>query len=159
MERVAANLNDLYTAHSVNLSRFMLRLTRNQEEANDLVQDTFLKLCQQDNLPEHPKEWLSLTGYRLFVDQWRRKQRISGLPLHYLAVSNPDTPEQAVLDMEFDRFVRRLLLRFKPRMRTALYLRIYKQTSYGEIAQLLDCSENTVKSFVRRGKSQLSKWL
>ncbi len=145
MEQVAANLNDLYKAHSVNLSRFMLKLTRNQEDANDLVQETFLRLCQQDSLPERPKEWLSQTGYRLFIDQWRRKQRISRLPLDYFPVPRHDTPEQAVLDMEFERYVRRLLLRFKPRMRTALYLRLYKQSSYGEVAQLLGCSENTVK--------------
>ncbi|WP_167747076.1 RNA polymerase sigma factor [Cohnella luojiensis] len=153
------NLDELYVQHSVHLSSFMYKLTRNQEEAKDLVQEIFLKLCQQDRVPEHPKEWLSLTGYRLFVDQWRRKRRISWLPLDYQAASNHTTPEQAVLDREFERQVLLLLLRFTTQMRTALYLRIFKQASYGEIARLLMCSENTVKSFIRRGKMQLSKWL
>ncbi|QMV41148.1 RNA polymerase sigma factor [Cohnella cholangitidis] len=159
MERSPVDLGEWYTAHSVYLNKFMLNLTRNREEAADLVQDIFLKLCQQDNLPEHPREWLSLTGYRLFVDQWRRKRRISWLPLDYQATSSLVTPEQAVLNMEFESLVRRLLRRFKTRVRTAMMLRIYGQSSYGEIARLLDCSENTVKSFVRRGKMQLSRWL
>ncbi|MBP1996100.1 RNA polymerase sigma factor [Paenibacillus eucommiae] len=152
-------LDELYAEHSVYLNKFMLKLTRNREEAADLVQEIFLRLCEQESLPEHPKSWLSQTGYRLFIDQWRRKQRISWLPLDHYAVSSQTTPEQVVLDMEFKRFVRRLLLQLKPRMHAALYLRIYKQSSYREIARQLDCSENTVKSFVRRGKAQLSKLL
>jgi len=158
MELAAANLDELYTAHSVYLRRYMHKLTGNQEEAADLVQEIFLKLCQQDNLPEHPKAWLSRTGYRLFVDHWRRRQRRSRLQLDE-GLSNPITPEQALLDMEFDTLVRRLLLRFQPRTRTAFYLRIYKHFSYGEIAKLLGCSENTIKSCMRRGKAQLLHWL
>lgn len=156
MELVTTRLDELYSAHSVYLRRFMFKLTQNQEEANDLVQDTFLRLCQQVILPEHPKEWLSLTGYRLFVDQWRRNKRIAWSPLDYLVVSNETTPEQVVLDKEFEKHVLRMLLRFKPRMRTAFYLRIFKQFSYREIARALDCSENTVKSFIRRGKAQIN---
>lgn len=159
MERNPASLGELFSAHAIYLNKFMLNLTRNREEAADLVQEIFLKLCQQDRLPEHAKEWLALTGYRLFVDQWRRKQRISWLPLDYQAKSSHITPEQAVLDREFERLVWRLLLRFKTRMRTALYLRFYKQSSLDEIAQMIGCPENTVKSYIRRGKKQLSKWL
>jgi RNA polymerase sigma-70 factor (ECF subfamily) len=69
------------------------------------------------------------------------------------------SPEQAVIDREFERQVRMLLLRFTPRMRTAMYLRIYKQESYGDIARRLDCPENTVKSIIRRGRTKLSTWL
>ncbi|WP_372663710.1 RNA polymerase sigma factor [Cohnella sp.] len=127
--------------------------------ATNLVQEIFLKLCQQDRMPEHPKEWLSLTGYRLFVDRWRRNKRAAWLPLDYYAVSSEATPEQALLDKEFETLVLRLLLRFKPRMRTAFYLRIFKQFSYGEFARKLGCSENTVKSFIRRGKAQLANLL
>ncbi|QJD84429.1 RNA polymerase sigma factor [Cohnella herbarum] len=159
MERVTADLGELYTAHYLYLNKFMLNLTRNREEAADLVQEIFLRLCQQNRLPEHAKEWLALTGYRLFVDQWRRKRRVSWQPLDDSAISNRTTPEQAVLDREFERLVRRLLLRFNSRMRTALYLRFYKQFSCGEIARLLDCPENTVKSYLRRGRKQLSAWL
>ncbi|RKP56960.1 sigma-70 family RNA polymerase sigma factor [Cohnella endophytica] len=155
----AGNLDELYATHSVTLGRFMFKLTRNREEAKDLVHDVFLKLCQQERMPEHPKGWLNLTGYRLFVDQWRRNRRISWTPLDSQAASVMSDPEQAVIDREFDRLVRRLLLRFKPRMRAAIYMRIYKQISYGDIARQLDCSENTVKSYIRRGKSQLSKWM
>ncbi|WP_054023584.1 RNA polymerase sigma factor [Bacillus sp. FJAT-28004] len=159
MEQEAADLNDLYAAHSVYLNKSMYYLTRNREEAADLVQEAFLRLCLQDSLPHNPKSWLSQTGYRLFIDKWRRTKRVSFLPIDYYTVSSQTTPEQAVLDMEFERLVYQLLLRFKPRMRTALYLRIYKQFSYEEIASLLDCSENTVKSYIRRGRAQLSKWL
>jgi RNA polymerase sigma factor (sigma-70 family) len=158
MEQAATNLDELYTAHSVYLNKFMLKLTRNQEEAADLVQEIFLRLCQKDNLPEHPKEWLSLTGYRLFVDQWRRKQRCSRLPLDHTFPTHNIT-EHAVLDREFERLVRLLLLRLNPLSRSAIHLRVFEQRSYGEISRLLGCSENTIKSCIRRGRAQLSRWL
>jgi RNA polymerase sigma factor (sigma-70 family) len=158
MERAAANLDELYSAHSVYLNKFMFKLTRDQEEAADLVQEIFLRLCQQERLPEHPKTWLSRTGYRLFIDQWRRKQRYSMLQLDH-SLTSRDTTEQVILDREFDRFVRLLLLRLKPLSRNAFHLRIYEQCSYGEISRLLGCSENTVKSCIRRGREQISKWL
>ncbi|GGD58721.1 RNA polymerase sigma factor [Paenibacillus nasutitermitis] len=158
MEQAAVNLDELYAAHSAYLNKYMYKLTRDREDAADLVQDIFLKLCLQGSLPDHPKAWLSQTGYRLFIDQWRRKQRLSQLQLEK-AYCNIAAPEQAALDREFERYVDRLLLRLNPRMRTALYLRIYRHSSYEEIARMLDCSQNTVKTFIRRGKAQLSKWL
>jgi RNA polymerase sigma factor (sigma-70 family) len=158
MEQAAANLDELYTTHSVYLNRFMFKLTRNQEEAADLVQEIFLRLCQKDDLPEHPKEWMSLTGYRLFVDQWRRKQRCSRLPLDH-SMPNHNITEQAVLDREFERLVRLLLLRLNPLSRTAIHLRVFEHCSYGEISRRLGCPENTVKSCIRRGRAQLSRWL
>jgi RNA polymerase sigma factor (sigma-70 family) len=158
VERAEAKLDELYAAHSVYLNKYMFKLTRNQEEAADLVQEIFLRLCQKDNLPEHPKEWLARTGYWLFIDQWRRKQRYSKLPIDH-GLPSCDTTEQAVLDREFERLVRLLLLRLKPLSRTAFHLRIYEQCSYGEISRLLGCSENTVKSCIRRGREQISKWL
>ena len=160
MKPAAAKLDELYMEYAVHLNRYLRKLTRDPEEARDLAQESFLRLCQQDHLPPYPKEWLFLTGYRLFVDQWRRRRRITSLrfdggrePLSSAA------PEQTVLDREFERQVARLLLRFKAPMRTALYMRLFKSSPYGEIARTLRCSENTVKSFVRRGRKKLSEWL
>jgi RNA polymerase sigma factor (sigma-70 family) len=158
MEQAAANLDELYTAHSVYLNKYMFNLTRNREEAADLVQEIFLRLCQQDSLPEHPKSWLARTGYWLFIDQWRRNQRYSRLPLDH-GLPNCDTTEQAVLDREFERFLRLQLLRLKPLSRNVIHLRVFKQYSYNEISRQLGCPENTVKSCIRRGRAQLSKWL
>lgn len=158
MKRTAAGLDEVYATHAGYLNKFMLKLTRNREDAADLVQDIFLRLCQQERVPEHPKAWLSQTGYRLFVDRCRRKHRHDWLPLDP-DVAGRANPEQAVLDMEFEQFVRQLLLRLKPRPRAAFCLRIYRQCSYGEIARQLGCPENTVKAYMRRGKAQLSEWL
>lgn len=160
MKPAAAKLDELYAAHALHLNRYLCKLTRDPEEASDLAQESFLRLCQQESLPPYPKEWLFLTGYRLFVDHWRRRRRMTSLqfdigrePLSSAA------PEQTVLDREFEHQVARLLLRFKAPMRTALYMRLFKSSPYGEIARTLRCSENTVKSFVRRGRKKLSEWL
>jgi RNA polymerase sigma factor (sigma-70 family) len=158
MEQTATDLDKLYEAYAVHLNKYMFTLTRNREEAADLVQEAFLRLCQQISLPEYPRTWLSRTGYRLFIDRWRREQRLLKLPLVQV-VPDLATPEQAVLHREFEMNIYRLLRRLKPQARTAFHLRVYEQYSYNEISQLLGCSENTVKSYIRRGRVQLSKWL
>ncbi|MFD0711219.1 RNA polymerase sigma factor [Paenibacillus sp. GCM10027626] len=159
MEQMAANLDELYEMHSGYLNKYMLNLTRNREEAADLVQEIFLRLCQQERLPEHPKSWLSQTGYRLFIDQWRRKQRFARILPEEQAMPDFASPEQAVLDREFERRVRQLLLGLSPQTRTAIYMRVYEHASYIEISRRLGCPVNTVKSKIRRGRVQLSKWL
>lgn len=159
MERKRAEVADLYSRHAPYLNKFMLRLTRNREEAADLVQEVFVKLCLQERLPEHAKEWMALTGYRLFVDQWRRRKRTVGLRFEAASRADFIAPEQAALDREFESAVQRLLLRFKRRKRTALYMRLYEHAGSGEISKWLDYPENTVKSDIRRGRKQLSEWL
>jgi len=159
MERKQAEVAELYVKYAQYLNIFLLRLTRNREEAADLVQEVFLRLCLQDRLPEHAKEWMALTGYRLFVDQWRRRKRTAGLRFELIPFAEFVSPEQAALDREFEISVQQLLLRFKLRKRTALYMRLYKQAGSGEISKLLDYPENTVKSDIRRGRRQLSEWL
>lgn len=160
MKPAAAKLDELYAAHAVPLKRYLYKLTRDSEEAGDLAQESFLRLCRQESLPPFPREWLFLTGYRLFVDHWRRRRRTTMLLFEYgREASFAAGPEQAVLDQEFVRYVERLLQRFKAPMRTALYLRLFKSSPYGEIARTLRCSENTAKSFVRRGRKKLSEWL
>ncbi len=149
----------LYAAHAGDLNRYLLYLTRNREEAADLVQEVFLKLCQQERPPERAKEWMASTGYRLFVDRWRRGRRIRWLPLEGGEARSLRAPEQDLLDKEFAEAIRLLMLRFQSRRRSVMVLRFYKEYSCGEIARVLGCSENTVKSDIRRGKMQLSKWL
>lgn len=159
MERKRDELGELYEKHAPDLYRIMLRLTRNREDAADLVQDVFLKLCRQETLPERAREWMTTTGYRLFVDRWRRRRRAAETPPGPVPSDVFVAPEQAVLDLEFDRFVRRMLLRFKRGRRAAMYMRLYKQTGSAEIARLLECPENTVKSHLRRGRRLLSEWV
>ncbi|WP_090579613.1 sigma factor-like helix-turn-helix DNA-binding protein [Paenibacillus sp. OV219] len=38
-------------------------------------------------------------------------------------------------------------------------MRIFKQSSYSEIAGQLGCNENTVKTQIRRGRAQLAEWM
>lgn len=148
----------MYAEHSVYLHRYLLKLTGDQEDAADLAQEVFLRLCQQERMPEYPRAWLSRTGYRLFVDHWRRSKRSRKVPLDADLPSLSD-PEQSVLDREFADQFRNLLLQLHPRARSAFHMRIYEQSSYGDIARRLGCSENTIKTCIRRGKAQLSKWL
>lgn len=153
-----AVLRDLYETHHSFLYNYMFNLTRNREEAADLVQEVFLRLCRQAWVPEQPKTWLFRTGYRLFVDQWRRRQRYMKLQLGRETVEL-HTPEQALIDKEFGDAVRAQLERLKPLSQAAFHMRVYREYSLGEISRALDCSENTVKSCIRRGRKQLAGWL
>lgn len=150
--------DNLFAAHAPYLRNYMFQLTRDREDAADLVQEAFLRLCQQERLPPYPRTWLARTGYRLFVDEWRRRRRAREVELPPTSACSA-TPEQAYLEREFADQLDMLLQRLHPRARDAFRLRIHRSLSYGDIAQMLDCSENAIKSCMRRGRIHLARWL
>lgn len=68
-EAVLTHLDDLY--------RFALRMTRDTEQAKDLIQETAARALERQNTVRHkPRAWLFQTLYHAFVSQSRtRKQR------------------------------------------------------------------------------------
>ncbi len=145
---------DYVASRSPHLLRMALLLTRNQADAEDLVQAALAKTYQAWDRIEDRN---ALDGYvrRAMVNthiSWWRRRRVEEYP-------TDEIPDRAVADhagdSELADALRRALDRLPSRMRAAVVLRYYEDMSEAEIAEVLGISQGTVKSTVSRGVAKL----
>jgi RNA polymerase sigma-70 factor (ECF subfamily) len=140
------------------LQHFLYRLTRNHEDTADLLQETFLRLYEQETYPDAYKAWLYQTGYRLFVDQWRRKQKIQWVSVESSSFPHDTiTPELSYIRLETKAWIEANLNQLTSKQRLIFMLKYNEGATYLQIGQHIGCPENTVKCLVRRARIHLSQ--
>ena len=129
-----------------------LRLTRKPQDAEDLVQDTYLKAFRASRQFERGpnlKAWLFTILHNTFRNMRRHDGRnpvdVNSETVEQAADGTGDerTPEQEALDALPDAF------------RQAVWLRDVEEFSYAEIAKIVDVPIGTVMSRISRGRKML----
>jgi RNA polymerase sigma-70 factor (ECF subfamily) len=142
------------------LFRLALRITLNREDAEDMVQDTLLKVWQQmqENVPIDNMEALAMTicrNHSIDLIQLKQQQNVSfDSSLH----DRPDSTLTAQEQMEQGEKVRRMekLLDMLPeKQRTAIQLRDIEGRSYKEISGIMGITESDVKVNIFRARQKL----
>jgi RNA polymerase sigma-70 factor, ECF subfamily len=143
-----------------------LRLTRNRTDAEDLVQDTYLKAFRSSR-QFHPgtnlRAWLFTilqnTFRNLRRDAGRDPVEIDSARAELLAPASDRTPETQLLAGQLDEAVRAALDELPPAFREAVWLRDIEECSYDEIARRLNVPPGTVMSRISRGRRLLQAQL
>lgn len=137
------------------------RMLSDVHEAEDLVQETFLRWHQQDRAQvEAPEGWLVAVITRLAIDRLRRAEteRLkyvgSWLP-EPLATSSDAPDHHAELASDLSMAFLVLLERLAPEERAAFLLREVFDAGYDEIASVLEKSEPAVRQMVHRAKARV----
>jgi RNA polymerase sigma-70 factor (ECF subfamily) len=142
-----------------------LRLTANPSDAEDLVQDTYLKAFRAaasfqpgTNL----KAWLFTILHNTFLNSRRRAGREAitdepdGIEQVASGMGRPaDDPEQLLLRETLDADLRAALESLPAAFRQAVWLRDVEEFSYAEIARMLQVPAGTVMSRISRGRRML----
>jgi RNA polymerase sigma-70 factor (ECF subfamily) len=150
--------------HSARVYRLAFRLSGNAQDAEDLTQETFIRVFRSlaDFTPGTFEGWLHRITTNLFLDMVRRRQRIrfDALPedTERLAGSAP-SPEQVYADTHLDPQVQAALDALSPEFRVAVVLCDIEGLSYEEIAATLGIKLGTVRSRIHRGRVQLREAL
>ena len=151
-----------------------LRMTRNGADAEDLVQDTYLRayrgfatFSDGTNL----RAWLFRILTNTFINTYRAKQRrpqeteladVEDLYL-YRRISGVEVAAQSAEDTLFDLFtddeVKKALEELPDNFRLPVLLADVEQFSYKEIAEMLDIPIGTVMSRLHRGRKAMQKAL
>jgi len=150
--------------HSARVYRLAYRLSGNAQDAEDLTQETFIRVFRSlaSFSPGTFEGWLHRITTNLFLDMVRRRQRIrfDALPedTERLAGSAP-SPEQVYTDTHLDPQVQAALDALTPEFRVAVVLCDIEGLSYEEIAATLGIKLGTVRSRIHRGRVQLREAL
>jgi RNA polymerase sigma-70 factor, ECF subfamily len=150
--------------HSARVYRLAYRLSGNAQDAEDLTQDTFIRVFRSlaSYQPGTFEGWLHRITTNLFLDMVRRRQRIrfDALPddTEKLAGSAP-SPEQVYVDTHLDPQIQAALDALQPEFRAAVVLCDIEGLTYEEIAATLGIKLGTVRSRIHRGRVQLREAL
>ncbi|MDO5731893.1 RNA polymerase sigma factor SigE [Corynebacterium sphenisci] len=155
---------ELVEQHADGVYRLAYRLTGNQHDAEDLTQETFMRVFRslRSYRPGTFEGWLHRITTNLFLDLVRHRGtiRMEALPEDYDRVpGTAPTPEQAWEDANLDPDLEAALAALRPEYRAAVVLCDVVGLTYEEISEVLDVKMGTVRSRIHRARSELREHL
>lgn len=147
------------------------RLTGNSSEAEDLVQETYIRAFRffakyDQSLPF--TSWLYRIMTNAHIDSVRRKGKLKTTSLEQTGSDGNTTwelpdfnaaPDRAMLQQSVNEPVQNALGAMNAEFRTAVLLADVEGMAYEEIAEIMKTSVGTVRSRIHRGRKQLKKHL
>jgi RNA polymerase sigma-70 factor, ECF subfamily len=143
------------------LFQFAFSLTRNEPEARDFTQQTFLVWGTKGHQlrdASKVKTWLFSTLHHEFLKSRRRQTRFPHYELEQVSDELP-VISPSVVDQMDAKTVVEALGRVDDVYQAPLALFYLEEHSYKEIAEILEVPLGTVESRIARGKAQLQKLL
>ena len=147
---------DLYERHFEELMRYCLQLCRSGDTAFDLVQETFLKALEREEVmeafsPEQQRSWLYRTAKNLFLDGVRKNTLFHRK--QSLLLDEEEREEDGFSRAETEL----LLLRLPAEDRTLFRLRYLEGYSAVELAEMFHMPSATVRTRLLRARQLLKK--
>lgn len=164
MERIAGGdpgaYRELVQRHLRGVHVFVYRMLGNRAEAEEVCQETFLRLWKQAStyVPRaKPSTWLYRIAHNLAIDQLRRRRRDVGEGIDELPASG--RPSLHLHDKQVAEAVQRALEALPERQRAAISLVFYQGLSNAEAAEVLGVNVRALESLLARGRGQLRERL
>ena len=144
------------------LFRLALRITLNRVEAEDIVQDTLIKVW------DRRFEWESIDSIEAFsltvcrnlsLDRLRKKEN-SNDSLEDVNIAEPvasSNPQDRMIQEDRVSLVRQIIDSLPEKQRSCMQLRDFEGKSYKEIAQALDITEEQVKVNIFRARQMVKQ--
>jgi len=135
--------------------RFACKCTGNEEDARDVVQNSFEVLWQKrgDVIPAKAKAFLFQVAYRQAIDMYRKQKRMS-----YKEEVN-DERVTTIVNTDLKKVLDRALSGLDEQARALVLLKDYEGYNYEEIAQITGLSGTQVKVYLHRARKTLKDYL
>lgn len=137
----------------------VLRMTRNPQDAQDFVQDSFIKVY--NNLDKYNasgsfSSWLYRVAINHCMDEFRKKQYTTvKVEIDEQLVVNPNHPEVIFLKTEKSRQLERLVSTLPDDERLIILLRYVNEVNYEEISEIAGVPLSTVRNKLHRAKKKM----
>jgi RNA polymerase sigma-70 factor (ECF subfamily) len=151
------------------LINFAYRFLHDQNEAEDVAQEIFLRIyssAKKYRPTARFSTWIYRIATNLCLNELRRMRSRVQDSLETggqkeESISLPDNsiqgPFEAYTEMERSHVIRKAIDGLPPRQKTAVILCKYQGLSYKEVADIMQCSEGAVKSYLHRARESLLK--
>jgi len=148
-----------YTLYYPRLFRFILRVTRQADLIEELIQETLLLVWEQPqrfNGQSKISTWVLGIAYRKSLKAMAKSAR-QHHDVDWLELSETtgDPLENLAIRIETSDWLHRALASLSAEQRAVIELTFYHGLSYLEIAKILDCPENTVKTRMYHARKKL----
>jgi len=152
------------------LVNFIYNYVGNRTEAEDIVQETFLRVFKNKHLYRSIAKfstWIYTIASNLAKTELRRRKRRRFLSLSHMGYDDKDyelpdeyfSPERIVDDKMQGKAIRKEIEALPEKFKEVVILRDIQEFSYEEISNILKIPVGTVKSRVNRGRLRLQKRL
>lgn len=150
----------LYRHYSSDILNFLIYLTKNSEDANDISQEVWMKVIhKKDSLqkPELFKQWLYRIAKNTFINHFNnnKKEPIS-LAIDSIQITLED--ESILIKNENKELVMNLISKLSNDKKTILWLRFNEEYSNNEIAKILNIPAGTVRTRLHYIIKELKKY-
>lgn len=149
--------NSVVKEHSNSLYGFAVRFLKNEDDARDIVQDSFEKLwlnCEKVELSK-VKSWLFTCAYNAMINFVTKRQKMITMEFSKL----PETFEVLKSQFESQEVVERTVSILPPLQKSIILLRDLEGYSYEEIGEILKLSPSQVKVYLFRARNKVKKQL
>ena len=144
-------------------SRFVFRVAyavlRNSHDAEDVVQEVFLKLYRNDlwRQMREEKAYLARMAWTTAVDRLPKHEETAAEEMELL--SDFPSPEEAVLKADWESKVHRLIDALPEELRQPLALSTIQELTSSEVAEVMGIPEGTVRTRMLRARQLLREKL
>lgn len=148
-----------FAAHYPELVRYCRRLTGDGDAAEDVAQESFVRLFDHavEGTPGGVRAWLFKTATHLVRDRYRvEKNRKRLLEENPVLPTGHDSPERSLERHEARERARAALDALQPRDREILLMR-YSGFSYKEIADTIDVAATSVGTLLARAERRFEE--
>jgi RNA polymerase sigma-70 factor, ECF subfamily len=153
----------LFLESSAALGRKMRRFVGSKADADDTVQEAFLRGLESADDVRAPRAFLYTAARNIAVDGYRREQCAKMVALGELALSSVqssvESVESELLLEERGRVLREAVERLTPQCRSVFALKVFLGYSYKEIAVSLGISVKTVEKHMARGLRETHQYV
>ncbi len=141
--------NSCVDDYSDSLYRFILKISKNKEDAKDIVQTAFEKLWIHRNKVEllKAKSYLFTVAYHLMIDQLRKEAKMVQTD-NFDENLNAATPAHSDLKQILLKAINNL----NPTQKALILLKDYEGYAYKEIGEIMQLSETQVKVYLHRAR-------
>ena len=149
--------NKAVESFSGQLYRFTVKIMKNHDDANDIVQDSYMKLWEHKSKIEFikAKSWLFTTAYNGSINNLKKQNRSQSLET--IPYNEPYYFHEE--DFKLKELINKSLDTLPTIQKSIILLRDLEGYSYKEIGEILKLKESQVKVYLFRGRKMIKQQL